>query len=755
MYDFMALSSVDLELLVRDLLQKSLGIRLEAFRVGKDGGIDLRYAPADDKHTIVQCKHYAHTGFKGLISHIVRNERPKIEALAPKRYILATSVSLNPREKNSLLEVLTPFCNTPGDIIGAEDLNGQLRDFPEVERAHFKLWLSSTAVLNRLLRSRIYTESKIIFDRIRLKFPRYVQNESFPRAYNILNEYGYCIIAGIPGIGKTMLAEMLLLDLVGRGFDAFVIRQHVSEAFEVLDPDQQQVFYYDDFLGLTGLDNKLGKNEDKCLKELGEYVMKNSHAKLILTTREYILKRALRCYEGLANSKFTEAKYVVEMESYTRRDRARILYNHLFFSSVPRQSLAWLMDERRILKIVDHNNYSPRIIEYMTESYEAINLDARAYFERFYDVLSNPITLWKHAFGQHISATARAVLLVMTTFDNTVSIDNLRTAVESYSDLLGERLVGADGTDLFLVSLDELEGTFLNYDRTRTTLFAKFHNPSIKDFLESVVYSSADLARNLCRSACFYDQLLSLGKGDDAKSKHAALLEIVGGDHDELVDIMIDCVPHKAKFGRLSVDQNVAHAMTIVSQFPPDLRVGVAEKLVEIERDRAQEQWVDPGCISRVIDVASGFDGPIAGLRELLHDVSVQLEVGIVDIDSVEELECFFRFDAAHEGVLSGRAIKMYVEVLRTRAGEIFDEEAACDTIDEYVLEELRGIAEEIAEHYGLSPDEVFPSYAQVLEQMRDPAFGDHDRWDEEVYHGLPSANDLEILDMFEGLLAE
>ena len=45
-YDFTAcLSPLDFELLSKDLLEVELCIQLENFSEGRDGGIDLRYAP--------------------------------------------------------------------------------------------------------------------------------------------------------------------------------------------------------------------------------------------------------------------------------------------------------------------------------------------------------------------------------------------------------------------------------------------------------------------------------------------------------------------------------------------------------------------------------------------------------------------------------------------------------------------------------------------------------------------------------------
>jgi hypothetical protein len=41
-YDFTSLSSQDFEELTRDLLQEEWKVWLEAFKTGRDGGIDLR-----------------------------------------------------------------------------------------------------------------------------------------------------------------------------------------------------------------------------------------------------------------------------------------------------------------------------------------------------------------------------------------------------------------------------------------------------------------------------------------------------------------------------------------------------------------------------------------------------------------------------------------------------------------------------------------------------------------------------------------
>src|SRR4051794_14178428 len=132
-YDFKSLSSQDFEELVRDLLQAEWNVTLEAFKAGRDNGIDLRYSHADDGKTVIQCKHFVGSGFSKLLAHMVNSERPKIERLRPVRYVVATSVPLSPANKDEIANALQPFITNVADVIGAQDVESLLARHPNVE----------------------------------------------------------------------------------------------------------------------------------------------------------------------------------------------------------------------------------------------------------------------------------------------------------------------------------------------------------------------------------------------------------------------------------------------------------------------------------------------------------------------------------------------------------------------------------------------------------------------------------------------
>jgi hypothetical protein len=188
LYDFRQLSPADFEDLTRDLLQQEWGVRLEAVKTGRYQGIDLRYAAILGESTIIQCKHYAGSTVAKLVQALRTKERTKIERLAPTRYVLVTSPPLSPADKNKLLAVLHPFAHGPHDVLGAHDLNNLLGRHANIEAQHFKLWMSSTTVLQQVLHNATRVQTEFDVQRVLRNIPLYVQTSNYERARKILTE---------------------------------------------------------------------------------------------------------------------------------------------------------------------------------------------------------------------------------------------------------------------------------------------------------------------------------------------------------------------------------------------------------------------------------------------------------------------------------------------------------------------------------------------------------------------------------------
>lgn len=511
-YDFRSLSPHDFELLCRDLLQKPLGVRLESFSAGRDSGIDFRYR-TDSVNLIVQCKHYAESGFDALCGILKRKERIKLDALKPTRYILATSVPLTPQRKDAIREILSPYCLTTENIVGRDDINNLLMAYEDIERKHFKLWLTSVPVLERVLHAGIFADSDAHLERIRLRLSRYVPNQSFDRAQALLEKTHFCIVAGIPGIGKTTLTEVLLADLVDRqGFTAYRIAQDLAELRPVKNMKSKQVFYFDDFLGKTALE-KLQKNEDQRLVELMQEVAENPNWRFILTTREYILNIARRRYEAFAHPPIDLTLCVINLSDYTRPIRAKILYNHIYFSDLPKEYKLALLEDRGYEAILTHRNYNPRVIEHMTQSRHACAVAPTLYRREFVESLDNPARIWDHAFRHQISEAARHLLLVLTTLPDETTLENLEKAFWKFYEFRQKRFGFPTAAGDWVDALKELDGNFIKTGKIGKDIVVSFHNPSVRDFMEQFVENSDSDVVDLLRGTFFFEQYTSLWSG--------------------------------------------------------------------------------------------------------------------------------------------------------------------------------------------------------------------------------------------------
>lgn len=476
-YDFSALSYADFEDLSRDLVGRELDVRFEAFAPGPDGGMDGRHAAGPSK-TVLQSKHYAGTRWSGL-KKAMKKERASIDRLAPDRYILTTSCPLSPENKAELAGIIGPSLKSEDDIYGPGDLNGLLRKHSEVLKSHVKLWLSGAAVLERVLHAALHSFNDITKDEIVEKVRVYAPNPSFNAAQDILEKQHVLIVSGPPGVGKTTLAEMLCYAHLGEGWELKAIRK-LDDGLTTIVDKKKQIFYFDDFLGRVALDKSALSKMDSDLARFITRVRKSPNARFILTTRAPIFEEAKRHSEHLADRQLDISRYLLDVSVYTRRIRARILYNHLLVTGTPQTHINALIDSNKIAAIVDHKNYSPRLIALMTEGARAADYAAKDYPTSFLAALDNPTLLWDIPFRKHIPRTCQHLL--MTLFfcsEFGVQIETLRVAYESYHRVLSDHYSAPQDPKDFEESLKILEGGFIKIVGTTVS----FVNPSVRDYL--------------------------------------------------------------------------------------------------------------------------------------------------------------------------------------------------------------------------------------------------------------------------------
>jgi DNA polymerase III delta prime subunit len=489
-----------------------LGVRLEAFGPGPDGGIDGRHAE-DDGNVVLQAKHYAGSSFSQLKT-AMKKERASIDRLESGRYILATSRHLSPANKAALAAVIGTALLQESDILGQGDLNQLLHDHPEVEKAHLKLWLSSTAVLQTILDAIVNAGSHAFTAsgkaEIAAKVKVYAPNPSLAQAREVLDNRHVLIVSGPPGVGKTTLAEILTFAYLRERWELVALRS-LEDGFERIDDNKKQIFFFDDFLGSIALDHRALAAKDSELARFMQRVRKSPNARFVLTTRAYILNEARQWSERIADRRVELSTYVLDLSSYTRAIRARILYNHLAIGGLQQSYVLALLDSGELPTIIDHENYNPRIVEWMTDVLATEEIAPEDYPSAFIDTLDNPTQLWDKAFSKHITTPARHLLIALFLSGRKgADVETLRTLFEAFhARLSGDLGVARDPKD-FEQSLGQLEGGFVAIEGGDID----FINPSVRDYLAGYLADGVllPIAAATCTSATAARQIWTFAK---------------------------------------------------------------------------------------------------------------------------------------------------------------------------------------------------------------------------------------------------
>jgi hypothetical protein len=503
-YDFQQLSPHDLETLVRDLLQAEWGVVLESFKTGRDGGVDLRYARGS-RNLVVQVKHYVKTGLNGLLRNL-KAEAPKVKALRPTQYIIATSVSLSPANKQSIVEIFDGVLAI-SDVLGQDELNNLLGRHSAVEHKHYKLWLASRAVLDRVLHSDVRTQTEFQLEKVHATIRRNVRSDAYPKALEILNQNRVIIISGVPGVGKTTLANMLLYAHLEKGWEPVIIRRDLAEGQKLFQRGKPQIFYFDDFMGATFLGDRasgLLRNEDRAIADFVEMVRASPNARLILTTREHIFGQALGASERLRQAGLDGNKILLRIGDYGLGQKAQILYNHLYFSNLLGAYKDALLASDFYLEIVKHPKFNPRLIEWLSSFSRIQSIPVNQYRDFVRGLLRDPSEVWMHAYEQQLSNAGRSLLLALYSLGGKAEGAILQVAFKKLHEVRATRWGLPRRPEDWATAMAELANAFL---RPSGKSAFEVLDPSVIDLVNAVTRKAPENAVDLVLGAVDFSQI--------------------------------------------------------------------------------------------------------------------------------------------------------------------------------------------------------------------------------------------------------
>lgn len=508
MLNYANLNDVEFEYLCTDIMSRKLGIELQRFTSGRDGGVDLT-DDAYQKNIVVQVKHYVKTNVSGLITSLSK-EVAKVKKLNPQQYYVCCSKELTAENKSDIYKLFSNYMDSTANIITLIEIDDFLSkpENADVLHKHFKLWIESTNILTDIFTNDICIDSDVLLSDIKEDAKFFVKTSAFQQAIENLKICNALIIVGNPGVGKTITSKMLVLNYASQGYkvrfttdgsDLSGLKKALSES-----PKVKEVILLDDCFGQAYFSMKATQESE--LLSLIKHIKMNDNKILIMNSRVTIFKEAgerspsmLKSFDNKECRVFT-----LDLNRISDLEKAKIFYNHLFFNNVPPDYLQCIKDGRKYLSIIKHKNYSPRIIEYVCQPRAIQCLSPESYVGFIMENLNNPQQIWKNEYERRLDIPDRVLLTTLFSLTNTtISIPQLEAC-------FNQRLTSFGQIDLsinhFYQSMNRLLDGFVKIVDDKGKRMIAVTNPSVNDFLSSYLENNVAEKNQIISTICSIQQ---------------------------------------------------------------------------------------------------------------------------------------------------------------------------------------------------------------------------------------------------------
>lgn len=512
MYNLSNLNDYEFEILCKDIMEKKLSKNLHRFSKGRDGGIDL----CDSKipmQNMIQVKHYINSKYANLRTAL-KSEIEKVEKQNPANYYVCCSVGLTNQQKREIASFFPKRMKDISFIIDKVEIDDFLskEENKEIVEKNYKLWLCSTNVLSTIQNHHVFVDCSEILSDVEKYTKLFVTTKAYYDCRNKLIDKNIIIIIGTPGVGKSTISKMLLLFFASQEYIVrYVTDNNIKDIKNVLsdDPTKKEIILLDDFLGQHYLN--LSDKQPNELKTLISFIERNPNKKIIMNSRITIINEASSSSLDFANliDKYESENYLIDLDKMSDLEKAKILYNHLYFNELPNEYLSCIKDHKNYVSIIKHKNYNPRIIEYVTKPKNYTKVLPSDYMQYIVSKLNNPDSVWEDEFRNRLEEIDRILMNTLYSLTNTKIDKNiLKIAFNKRILKTGQNTT----LNTFEDVITRLTNSLLKIIIEKGKQYISVINPSVNDYMNKKIDNNANEQITIINNACYIEQI--------AKFKH-------------------------------------------------------------------------------------------------------------------------------------------------------------------------------------------------------------------------------------------
>jgi hypothetical protein len=470
----------------REILGQTVSSFLDSNDAGKDGAFAGTWDQKDTEDLtgkfVIQCK-FTNKADHNLGLAELSDEFVKIDKLVKENhcdcYVLITNAGISGRFESQFNKKLSGLGVKASRIFGSNWIFAQINENKRLRMLVPRVY--GLGDLSQILDERAYAQARQLLISMRDDLAKIVITSAYHKAARALSDHGFVLIIGEPAAGKTTIASLLAMAAVDQ-WGLFTLKldrpEQVTKHWNPEDPNQ--FVWIDDAFGVQQYESDLVNGWNHILVQVKS--MLKQGIKIVMTSRDYIYRRARADLKEGAFPLFNESQVVIDVQLLSMPEKEQILYNHL---KLGRQPNAFVTEVKPFLPaIAAHKRFIPETARRLADP-----------------AFTKGLYLWEHSLLEWVAKQESFLKDVLRGLDKHskaalaliyMNSGQLTSPVVLNAD--ESEAVGRLGSDVgsCIEALEAMKDSLVQYTFIDDNSIWRFKHPTIGDAYASIVAKSPE-----------------------------------------------------------------------------------------------------------------------------------------------------------------------------------------------------------------------------------------------------------------------